>query len=172
MVVLHQKSLYWSFFGLWDSLFESNLVPWASVVCRCFYNRFSFQLLGGGLQGWMIAPVLLVLAQTIYFINIYHNKKNIYVHSSGLRLHWFRSNHSHPDSIEERFHSTGCHKKRAAGCIFNLRDGIHSFVWSTKTFLYHTREPRYKQNNMGYQILRIWNKISKSDTTLAYPNFL
>ena len=153
MVVLHQKSLYWSFFGLWDSLFESNLVPWASVdqyvvVCLCFYNRFSFQLLGGGLQGWIIAPVLLVLAQTIYFINIYHNKKNIYVHL-------FRSaasDHSHPDSIEESFHSTGCHKKRAAGCIFNLRDGIHSFVWSTKTFLYNIRELRYKHIKMGYQI--------------------
>ena len=41
--------------------------------------------------------------------------------------------------------------------IFHLKGEIHSSVWSTKTFLYFFREPRYKQNNMGYQISRIWN---------------
>ena len=35
--------------------------------------------------------------------------------------------------------------------MIHLKGGIHSSVWSTKTFLYNIREPRYKQNNMGYQ---------------------
>ena len=38
--------------------------------------------------------------------------------------------------------------------IINLKCGIHSSVWSTKTFLYNIREPRYKQikimNNLIY----------------------
>ena len=33
--------------------------------------------------------------------------------------------------------------------------GFCSSVWSTKTFLYNIRDPKYKQNNMGYQISRI-----------------
>ena len=33
--------------------------------------------------------------------------------------------------------------------ICHLKGGIHSSVWSTKTFLYDIREPRYEQNNMG-----------------------
>ena len=28
--------------------------------------------------------------------------------------------------------------------IIHLKSGIHSSVWSTKTFLYNKREPRYK----------------------------
>ena len=28
----------------------------------------------------------------------------------------------------------------------------HSSIWSTKTFQYEIREPRYKQNKIGYQI--------------------
>ena len=56
------------------------------------------------------------------------------------------------------------------GCdIINLKGEIHSSVWSTKTFLYAIREPRYKQNNIGYQISRILDNdqsnIVKSDTT-------
>ena len=39
--------------------------------------------------------------------------------------------------------------------IFHLKGRIHSFVWSTKSFLYNIRELGYKQNNMGYQISRI-----------------
>ena len=42
--------------------------------------------------------------------------------------------------------------------IPHLKGGIHSFVWSTKSFLYKIRELRYKQNNIGYQILKIWRK--------------
>ena len=40
--------------------------------------------------------------------------------------------------------------------ISHLKGGIHSSVWSTKTFLYNIREPRYKQNDMGYKMSRIW----------------
>ena len=36
--------------------------------------------------------------------------------------------------------------------IIHWKGGIHRFVWSTKTFLYDIREPRYKQIKMGYQI--------------------
>ena len=63
-------------------------------------------------------------------------------------------------------------KHKYAGYIFYWKDGIHSSVWSTKTFLYHIREPRYKQNNMWYLISRISNNkqsnIFKSDTILIY----
>ena len=56
--------------------------------------------------------------------------------------------------------------------IIHLKGEIHSSVWSTKTFLYDIREPRYKENNMGYQISRILNNdqhyIVKPDTTANY----
>ena len=52
------------------------------------------------------------------------------------------------------------------------KGGINSFVWSTKPFLYNIRKPRYKQNNMWYQISRIQNNeqsaILKSDTAGMY----
>ena len=35
--------------------------------------------------------------------------------------------------------------------IFYMKGGILRFIWSTKNFLYDIREPRYKQNNMGYK---------------------
>ena len=41
--------------------------------------------------------------------------------------------------------------------IFNLKVGVHSFVWSTKTFLFDLRELRYKLNNIGYQISKNLN---------------
>ena len=41
--------------------------------------------------------------------------------------------------------------------IIHWKGGIHSFVWSTKTFLYNIREPRYKQIEMGYQISKCLN---------------
>ena len=56
--------------------------------------------------------------------------------------------------------------------IFYLKGGIQSSIWSRNTFLYVIRELRYKQNNIGYQISRIWNKdqsnIFRSDTTVIY----
>ena len=39
--------------------------------------------------------------------------------------------------------------------IIHLKSEIHSYVWSTKTFLYGIRELSYIQNNIGYQISRI-----------------
>ena len=35
--------------------------------------------------------------------------------------------------------------------IIHWKGGIHSFVWSTKTFLYDIREPRYKQIKIGFR---------------------
>ena len=39
--------------------------------------------------------------------------------------------------------------------IIHWKGGIHSFVWSTKAFLYDIREPSYKQIKMGYQIKKV-----------------
>ena len=41
--------------------------------------------------------------------------------------------------------------------IIHWKGGIHSFVWSTKTFLYDIQEPRYKQIRIGYQISKYLN---------------
>ena len=41
--------------------------------------------------------------------------------------------------------------------IIHWKGGIHSFVWSTKTFLYDIWEPRYKQIKMGYRISKCLN---------------
>ena len=41
--------------------------------------------------------------------------------------------------------------------IIHWKGGIHSFVWSTKTFLCDIWEPRYKQNSIGYQISKCLN---------------
>ena len=59
------------------------------------------------------------------------------------------------------------------GCdIFHMKGVIHSFIWSTKTFLYDIREPRYKQNNLGYQKSRDENNkqsnVLESDTAAIY----
>ena len=43
----------------------------------------------------------------------------------------------------------------AKNMLEGWKGGNHSSVWSTKTFLYFFREPKYKQNNMGYYFLRI-----------------
>ena len=67
-------------------------------------------------------------------------------------------------------------KPKSHEYIFYWKDGIHSSVCSTKIFLYHIREPKYKQNNMGYQISRITkyeeSKIFKSNTNLIFAYFL
>ena len=46
--------------------------------------------------------------------------------------------------------------------IIHWKDGIHSFVWSTKTFLYDIWEPRYKQIKIFeyWTILVSWNLMS------------
>ena len=45
--------------------------------------------------------------------------------------------------------------------IIHWKGGIHSFVGSTKTFLYDIWEPRYEQIKMGYQISK-WLNIGQS----------
>ena len=41
--------------------------------------------------------------------------------------------------------------------IILWKGGIHSFVWSPKTFLYNIREPKYQRIKMGYQISKCLN---------------
>ena len=56
--------------------------------------------------------------------------------------------------------------------MIHWKGGIHSFIWSTKTFLYDIREPRYKQIKIGYQISLCLNieksSVWKSDTAAMY----
>ena len=56
--------------------------------------------------------------------------------------------------------------------IFHMKGGILRFIWSTKTFLYDIREPRYKQNNLGYQKSRDENNkqfnVMESDIAAIY----
>ena len=56
--------------------------------------------------------------------------------------------------------------------IFHLKGVNHSPLWSRQTFLYDTRKTRYKQNNVGYHILKFWNNeqsnILKSDTPYCF----
>ena len=60
--------------------------------------------------------------------------------------------------------------------VLHLKGGIHSPIWSTKTFLYDIRELRYKPKNMGYQSSQIssneQSNILKSDTPRFMYNFL
>ena len=60
--------------------------------------------------------------------------------------------------------------------ISHWESGIHSFGWSTKTFLYDIWEPRYKQIKMGYQISKCLNiekfSVWKFDTATIYAKFL
>ena len=41
--------------------------------------------------------------------------------------------------------------------IFHFKDGNHKSIPSTKTFLFKIRKPRYKLNNIGYHIPKIWS---------------
>ena len=56
--------------------------------------------------------------------------------------------------------------------IIHWKGRIHSFVWSTKTFLYDIWEPRYKQIKMGSQISKCLNMekfcVWKSDNAAIY----
>ena len=36
-----------------------------------------------------------------------------------------------------------------------MKDGINMYVLSTSNLLCDVREPRYRQNNIGYQIIKI-----------------
>ena len=53
-----------------------------------------------------------------------------------------------------------------------MKSGIRSFIWSTKTFLYDIREPRYKENNLRYQKSRDENdkqsNVFELDTAAIY----
>ena len=99
---------------------------------------------------------------------------------SGITYHW--AHYRKGNTVTEH---TGCPKKNASKIvwiispttnmlegwdIFNLKGGIHCSVWSTKTFLYNIREPRYEQNNMGYQISMIWN--DKQSNILKSQRFI
>ena len=53
--------------------------------------------------------------------------------------------------------------------IIHWIGGVHSFVWSTKTFLYDIWEPRYKQIIMRYQISKCLN-IGKSSDSFRIQN--
>ena len=39
--------------------------------------------------------------------------------------------------------------------MIHLKGDIHRYVLSTSSFLCDIREPRYRQNNIGYQIIKI-----------------
>ena len=59
---------------------------------------------------------------------------------------------------QHRFYLISLTKNMLEGWdIIHWKGGIHSFVWSTKTFLYDIWEPRYKQIKMGYQISKCLN---------------
>ena len=81
------------------------------------------------------------------------------------------------------YYTTGCPTKHDPHgfCLISLatnileihwKGGMHSFVWSTETFLYNIREPRYKQIKIGYQISKCWNigksSVWKSETAAIY----
>ena len=56
--------------------------------------------------------------------------------------------------------------------MIHLEGEVHSSVWSTKTFPYDKREPRYKQIKMGYQISKILDtghsSVLKSDVPYCF----
>ena len=56
--------------------------------------------------------------------------------------------------------------------LIDWKSGIHSFVLSTKAFLYDIQELRYKQIEMEYQISKCFNieksSVWKSDTAAIY----
>ena len=56
--------------------------------------------------------------------------------------------------------------------IIHCKGGIHSFVWSTKTFLYDIQEPGYKEIKMRYHISNILNigqsGVLKSDVPYCF----
>ena len=55
--------------------------------------------------------------------------------------------------------------------MIHWKGGIHSFVWSTKTFLYNIWEPRYKQTKISrFQNVWIFDNLSvlKSDVPYCF----
>ena len=54
--------------------------------------------------------------------------------------------------------------------MIHLKGDVHSSVWSTKTFLYDIREPRYKQLKMGYQITKVLD-IGQSSSLKSYVQY-
>ena len=60
--------------------------------------------------------------------------------------------------------------------IFYLKGEINSSTWSTKTFLYEIREPRYKQIKMGHQISKFLNigqsSVLKSDVPYYFCSLI
>ena len=60
--------------------------------------------------------------------------------------------------------------------IIYLKGEIHNSVWSTKTFVYGKREPRYKQTKMRYEISKIsdtgQSSVLKSDVPYCFTYIL
>ena len=60
--------------------------------------------------------------------------------------------------------------------IFHLKGEINSSIWSTKTFLYEIRKPRYKNIKMGYHISKFLNigqsSVLKSDVPYYFTHIL
>ena len=58
--------------------------------------------------------------------------------------------------------------------IIHLKGGINSSIWSTKTYLYEIREPRYKQIKTGYHISKFLNigqsSVLKSDVPYYFTH--
>ena len=57
--------------------------------------------------------------------------------------------------------------------IFHFKGGIQRSIWSTKTFLYDIREPRYKQKNKRYYISKNFtirqSSVLKTDAQYCFP---
>ena len=101
----------------------------------------------------------------LFWLLLFYSKAYLSNHSLIPSLSWI----VHGKFLANTHRQTDRHTSR----LFNIEGEIHSSVCSTKTFLCDIREPRCKQNNMVYQISRIWNNeqsnnILKSDTTAIY----
>ena len=72
-------------------------------------------------------------------INVGETAKSLYGRG---KEHWYRADQK---KMRRSFYLISLATNMLEGWdMIKWKGGIHSFVWSTKTFLYDLREPRYK----------------------------
>ena len=114
--------------------------------------------------------MLFLCIYVFYIISLRGMMNFFFMHNTWCMMHdaWFTMHDARYRVSQKKgdlFYDHYLHqiKYKFTGYLFNLKGGIHSSIWSTKAILYHIREPRYKQRNIGYKISKIWkNEQSNS----------
>ena len=128
-------------------------------ICQSF--KLCFVMLWWNWVSFDVSLYLVLKSLIINFIeNIWSYDMKVIINCITLHFRWFWENVI--QGVQKKISRSFCLISLATNmleswAIIHWKGGIHRFVWSTKTFLFDIREPRYKQIKMGYHISKCLN---------------